>query len=231
MAKKFSFVGRGTAMRHACRSKTSGLKSGLLWLLTMVVLFGCVASRTRLIAQKSQPTEKDVLQIVERCFLCHGEARQMASLDLRTRAGMLEGGNSGPAIVPGHADDSLLIKRVSGLVKPQMPMSPVPALKAEEIAVLKDWIDQGAKASGDDNTLSKEGPPGSAPNGSQHARGVQRVQGTSDSGSGSPVVVLPPASTDPGASRQRSPLESESDRCVRQESHGGEGSGTRAAGG
>jgi hypothetical protein len=152
-------------MQHWVRSTASGSKRSLFWLLTMVVLFGCMASRTQLVAQKSQPTEKDVLQIVERCFLCHGEARQMASLDLRTRAGMLEGGNSGPAIVPGHADDSLLIKRVSGLVKPQMPMSPVPALKAEEIAVLKDWIDQGAKGNGDDNPVSKAAPVDPLPSG------------------------------------------------------------------
>src|SRR5580698_10520862 len=83
---------------------------------------------TRLLAQKAPVTDKDVLPIVQRCTQCHGGDVQMGNLDLRTRASILQGGNSGAAITPGHADDSSLVKRVIGTVKPQMPMAPVPKL-------------------------------------------------------------------------------------------------------
>ena len=82
----------------------------------------------------------------------------MGNLDLRTRASILQGGNSGAAINPGHADDSLLIKRVTGTVKPQMPMAPVPKLTPEEIAVLKNWIDQGALGTSDNGVVTSAAP-------------------------------------------------------------------------
>src|SRR5713101_5016483 len=82
----------------------------------------------------------------------------MSGLDLRTRAGMLKGGATGPAILPGHADESLILKRVSGQVKPQMPMAPIPALTAGEIAILKDWIDQGAIWSSQADSVSAVKP-------------------------------------------------------------------------
>ena len=43
----------------------------------------------------------------------------MANLDLRTRESMLKGGDKGPALVPGKADQSLLIHRVTGKVATQ----------------------------------------------------------------------------------------------------------------
>ena len=74
------------------------------WLLLSVM------AGTRLLAQNAPVTDKDVLPIVQRCTQCHGGDVQMGNLDLRTRASILQGGNSGAAITPGHADDSLLIK-------------------------------------------------------------------------------------------------------------------------
>jgi hypothetical protein len=100
---------------------------------------------TPLNAQKPRLTEKDVLPVIQRCFQCHGEKLHTSGLDLHTRAGMLKGGAGGPAIVPGSADESLLYQRVTGKVLPAMPMAPVPALNEKEIAILKDWIDQGAE--------------------------------------------------------------------------------------
>src|SRR5204863_4870407 len=49
----------------------------------------------------AQTPDKEVLPILQRCYQCHGETLQMSKLDLRTRAAMLKGGASGPAIVPG----------------------------------------------------------------------------------------------------------------------------------
>src|SRR5438132_4926932 len=131
-------------MRHV--SKT---RDGAFWLVVLGLLLGSASSRAPVAAQNAQLTERDVLPVVEKCARCHGATLQMSDLDLRSVAGMIKGGKSGPAIIPGHADDSLLIKRVTGEIKPQMPMPPLAPLTADEIALLKQWIDQGAKGSMD----------------------------------------------------------------------------------
>jgi hypothetical protein len=101
--------------------------------------------QSRSVAQTPQVTHNEIQPILQRCFQCHGEAIQMSKLDLRTREGMLKGGERGPALVPGSAAASLLFKRITGQQQPVMPMPPVPALNAKEIALVKDWIDQGAE--------------------------------------------------------------------------------------
>ena len=47
-----------------------------------------------------------------KCFRCHGEKGRKADLDLRTPAGILEGGESGQVIVPGKPEKSLLYEKV-----------------------------------------------------------------------------------------------------------------------
>src|SRR6476469_5658394 len=60
--------------------------------------------------QKEQITENDVLPIFQmRCVVCHGKRKQEAGLDLRFQASRLKGGKSGPALVPGNPDQSLLM--------------------------------------------------------------------------------------------------------------------------
>jgi len=109
------------------------------------ILAGAMLYNTQVTGQKPHLSENDIFPVVQRCFQCHGEKVQMSGLDLHTRAGMLKGGAGGPAIVPGNAAASPLYKRVTGQVQPVMPMAPVPALNEKEIAILKDWIDQGAE--------------------------------------------------------------------------------------
>ncbi len=90
---------------------------------------------------------KDVLPILEqKCFQCHGDGQKVSDLDLSSPAGMLQGGVHGPALVPGDAQQSPLYLRVSGMEAPVMPMGG--SLSDEEIEVLRDWIDQGAKWDG-----------------------------------------------------------------------------------
>jgi len=94
-------------------------------------------------ARKALPSDKEVFSILkQKCIQCHGEAVQMAGLDLRRLETMLKGGEKGPAIVPGNAEASLLYRRVAGLEKPVMPMAPLPPLAQREIAVIKSWIDR-----------------------------------------------------------------------------------------
>jgi hypothetical protein len=80
------------------------------------------------------------------CLECHGPHKQRSGLRLDTAAAALVGGNSGPAIVPGKSLESRLLKAVRGAddVKPMPPKEP--RLSERQIALLKAWIDQGAKA-------------------------------------------------------------------------------------
>src|SRR6185312_210877 len=78
----------------------------------------------------------------QHCLRCHDAAKQRGGLSLATAADFAAGGDSGPAFVSGKPSDSLLIQMISG-VKPKMPKKATP-LKAEQIALLKKWIEQGA---------------------------------------------------------------------------------------
>jgi Protein of unknown function (DUF1553)/Protein of unknown function (DUF1549)/Planctomycete cytochrome C len=112
---------------------------------------------TQAVAQKAEPSDQAALPILkQKCFQCHGDALQMSGLDLRSRESMLKGGEKGPALVPGNAEASRLYRRVAGLEQPVMPMAPLPSLTAQEVAVLKSWIDQGAKWSERGNAKPEE---------------------------------------------------------------------------
>src|SRR5579871_5598496 len=58
--------------------------------------------------------EKDVLPIFRtHCVKCHGADKQKADLDMRSKAALLKGGESGPALQPGTAQKSLLWEKVA----------------------------------------------------------------------------------------------------------------------
>ncbi len=77
------------------------------------------------------------------CFECHGD-QQSGGLRLDSREAILKGGDSGPAIVSGDPDKSLLIQAVRRLPgAPQMP-SGKPKLKADDIDALAEWVRAGA---------------------------------------------------------------------------------------
>jgi hypothetical protein len=97
-------------------------------------------------AEASEFFEKRIRPLlVERCFECHGaEAAEIGgSLRLDTRQGVLRGGESGAAIVPGDADKSLLIAAVRQTDK-DLKMPPDGKLSDTEIADLVAWINSGA---------------------------------------------------------------------------------------
>src|SRR5438067_11765784 len=77
---------------------------------------------------------EQVRPILQRCVSCHSGDDPAASLNLSTRSLALKGGESGPALRPGRAADSLLISMVSSKMMP--PKKP---LRAEEIALLRRW--------------------------------------------------------------------------------------------
>src|SRR5688572_15725080 len=82
--------------------------------------------------------------LAERCFECHSPAKKVkGGLRLDTKEGWATGGDSGPALVPGDLEKSLLIEAVRyGNQDLQMP--PKKKLAVEEIAILEQWVKSGA---------------------------------------------------------------------------------------
>ncbi len=82
------------------------------------------------------------------CWKCHGASIQLSRLDLRTRESALKGGERGAALVPGNATESRLFRLITGKEKPSMPMDGT-KLTDEQIALVKEWIEQGAAWDGE----------------------------------------------------------------------------------
>jgi mono/diheme cytochrome c family protein len=83
---------------------------------------------------------------VDNCYKCHSAQSEKVKggLLLDTREGLLKGGETGPAIVPGEPEKSLLIKAVRYQdEKLQMPPKDK-KLSAEQIADLEAWVKMGA---------------------------------------------------------------------------------------
>ena len=82
--------------------------------------------------------------LVEHCYECHAGPKARGGLALDSRDAMLLGGDNGPALIPGKADDSLLIRSILH-ARPELKM---PKKKAKlEDAVIADfarWVNAGA---------------------------------------------------------------------------------------
>lgn len=92
--------------------------------------------------------DKDIKPIFEKsCFECHGDKKQKAKLRLDSLAATLKGGENGKAVVVGKSADSLLVKSVARLVEDDAmpPEGKGKPLTAEQIGLIRAWIDQGAK--------------------------------------------------------------------------------------
>lgn len=91
----------------------------------------------------------EILPLFQRnCLACHSASVAEGELVLETPDAMLKGGNEGPAIVPGNAEESFLFQLATHRLEPVMPPAGNKAnamnLTPEELGLLKMWIDQGA---------------------------------------------------------------------------------------
>lgn len=86
------------------------------------------------------------------CAGCHDAETAEGDLVLTSYDKLLAGGGRGAAITPGKSDQSRLLLALEGKAEPSMPPKDNEAPTAEEIALIKAWIDAGAK-----------GPEGAAP--------------------------------------------------------------------
>jgi len=107
-----------------------------------LALIGIAAGHTSA-AQAADESERAIAVLERRCVACHGAREPKGGLSLATRSSALSGGESGPSLVPGKPDESLLVQYVSG-TRPEMPKDG-PPLAAGEVAALRGWIASGAR--------------------------------------------------------------------------------------
>ncbi len=87
---------------------------------------------------------RDVQPILKRnCAGCHQPASKSSDLDLTTYDGLRAGGKRGPSLAPGSPDTSVIVKFITGEVKPSMPLGK-PPLPPDTVAIVREWIKAGA---------------------------------------------------------------------------------------
>lgn len=91
--------------------------------------------------------EKDIEPIfVTKCMFCHSGSVKEGKFDMGTHESLMKGGKRGKSIVPGKSGESFLAKVAGKTDKPFMPPKSEEPLTPQELALIKLWIDQGAKA-------------------------------------------------------------------------------------
>jgi uncharacterized membrane protein len=119
----------------------------LLLVLAVVILGGWLTAAGAEPEPRAKPAavdyQRDVVPILEaKCNRCHTEKKAGGKLITTSRAAMLKGGASGPAIEPGNPDKSILIELIHFNEMP--PKRVQPRVTADELKLLKAWIAAGA---------------------------------------------------------------------------------------
>src|SRR5689334_5119444 len=83
--------------------------------------------------------------LVERCYKCHSSTspKLKGGLRLDSLEGMLKGGDTGPAIVPGKPEESRMVVAI-GYKDPDLQMPPKGKLTDEQVAAMTTWVKAGA---------------------------------------------------------------------------------------
>jgi hypothetical protein len=118
----------------------------------LVPAMGCHQRQARIATAHPLDFNQDVQPILaSRCFSCHGPDPEMRKAGLRldlAEWAMKKRPGHPDAIVPGHPEQSELIKRIESKdphhLMPQSPQGEATPMKPEEIAILKEWVREGA---------------------------------------------------------------------------------------
>ncbi len=90
--------------------------------------------------------DQDVEPILaNKCFVCHTGQIKEGKFDMGSYETLMKGGKHGRPIVPGKSAESRLIRLAGKVQKPFMPPKTEEPLTPQELAILKLWVDQGAK--------------------------------------------------------------------------------------
>ncbi len=121
-------------MQGAGRTLGAALTAACLAVLSPIVRGG---------ETKEAPSlEREILPLFKlRCQKCHGPIKPKGKLNLSSARSLARGGESGPAIVPGKLDESLIWEQVAN---DEMPPRPGEPLSTVEKSLLRRWIERGA---------------------------------------------------------------------------------------
>ncbi len=125
--------------------------------MKFIAVIGTIAASTAALAAAPVDYVKEIQPLLaQHCYQCHGATQPKHGLRLDTAAFALKGGQGGPAILPGKSSDSLLVQVISGTHKDitRMPYKK-PPLPDAQIALVRRWIDEGAKAPANEQPGSK----------------------------------------------------------------------------
>jgi len=112
-----------------------------LWLACLTLALGASARAGDDPEEAFETTVRPVL--ASSCVKCHGPQKQSGGLRLDSRAAILEGGDSGPAVVPGDPGESLLVMAISH-EDDALKMPPKGPLQPDQRKALTAWIAAGA---------------------------------------------------------------------------------------
>ena len=119
--------------------------------------------------------------LIESCQSCHNKDSALGGLRLDSRAALLKGGDTGPSLVPGHPEKSLLLEVVRHTGKMKMPQGGA-KLSDEKIAALAAWVEMGApwpeveSKRGGESVAKKPGEFVKAPLGDENWRSFWSLQ-------------------------------------------------------
>ncbi len=124
------------------------LKSAALVAIAMAVSASAAVDMSKLPPSAARKVDfaADIFPLLNKsCFQCHGEKKQESGLRLDSRETLLKGGDHGAVVVPGKSAESLLVHLTAGL-HPDIAQMPKKGdkLTAEQVGLLRAWIDQGA---------------------------------------------------------------------------------------
>ena len=120
-----------------CAALRIGLSACLAW-VSVITTQAATGEELAYFEAKVRPL------LIRRCYECHSHEKKIkGGLALDSRSGWETGGDNGPVIRPGDVEKSLLIKAVR-YADSDLAMPPKAKLPAEEIAILEQWVKQGA---------------------------------------------------------------------------------------
>ena len=132
-------LSRRTSLRTSLQSSLS--------LLIVVTTSWLLCGKLAVAQSDSDLFESEIRPLlIKHCYECHGPKKQESDLRLDSQSSRLAGGISGPSIVPGNPESSLLVKAIR---KTDADLAMPPGekkLAPHEIAAIEKWIIMGAKS-------------------------------------------------------------------------------------
>jgi hypothetical protein len=118
----------------------------------LLIAVGCQSKRAGTATQQHLDFNQDVQPILaSNCFSCHGPDPEMRKANLRLdleESAFRKRPGKPDAIVPGHPESSELIRRIESKdpheLMPQSPLGEAKPMKPQDIAILKEWVAEGA---------------------------------------------------------------------------------------